>query len=57
MNVMFSSKSDEWATPQDFFDKLNVIFTNLSTTALKRFALLKGDSSLGIAKTLPLFHQ
>ena len=21
--VMFSSKTDQWATPQDFFDKLN----------------------------------
>lgn len=25
-NVHFSSKSDEWATPQDFFDKLNEEF-------------------------------
>ena len=24
--VMFSSKSDMWATPQDFFDKLNLEF-------------------------------
>ena len=24
--VMFSSKSDQWATPQDFFDKLNEEF-------------------------------
>ena len=24
--VMFSSASDEWATPQDFFDKLNAEF-------------------------------
>lgn len=23
LDVMFSSKSMEWATPQDFFDKLN----------------------------------
>ena len=22
-NLMFSSKTDQWATPQDFFDKLN----------------------------------
>lgn len=22
-NLMFSSKTDNWATPQDFFDKLN----------------------------------
>lgn len=26
MNIMFSSKTDEWATPQDFFDKLNEEF-------------------------------
>lgn len=26
MSVHFSSKSDEWATPQDFFDKLNAEF-------------------------------
>lgn len=24
--VLFSSKTDEWATPQDFFDKLNTEF-------------------------------
>ena len=24
--VMFSSKTDQWATPQDFFDKLNAEF-------------------------------
>lgn len=24
--VMFSSKSDQWATPQDFFDRLNEEF-------------------------------
>lgn len=24
--VMFSSKTDQWATPQDFFDKLNEEF-------------------------------
>ncbi len=24
--LMFSSKSDEWETPQDFFDKLNEEF-------------------------------
>ena len=23
MNVMFSSKTSEWATPQEFFDNLN----------------------------------
>lgn len=23
MNVHFSSKTDDWATPQDLFDKLN----------------------------------
>ena len=22
-DVMFSSKTDDWATPQDFFDELN----------------------------------
>jgi phage N-6-adenine-methyltransferase len=26
MDVHFSSKSDMWATPQDFFDKLNAEF-------------------------------
>lgn len=25
-NVMFSSTTDQWATPQDFFDKLNAEF-------------------------------
>lgn len=25
-NVMYSSKSDDWATPQDFFDELNKEF-------------------------------
>ena len=24
--LMFSSKTDMWATPQDFFDKLNKVF-------------------------------
>lgn len=24
--IMFSSKTDDWATPQDFFDKLNLEF-------------------------------
>lgn len=27
MDVMFSKKSDEWATPQDFFDRLNEEFS------------------------------
>ena len=26
-NLMFSSKTDLWSTPQDFFDKLNSEFT------------------------------
>ena len=26
MNVHFSSKTDDWATPQDFFDKLDKEF-------------------------------
>lgn len=26
-NVHFSSKTDEWATPQDFFDELNKEFS------------------------------
>ena len=26
IDVMYSSKSNEWATPQDFFDKLNAEF-------------------------------
>jgi site-specific DNA-methyltransferase (adenine-specific) len=26
MNIHFSSKTNEWATPQDFFDKLNEEF-------------------------------
>ena len=26
INVMYSSKTDEWTTPQDFFDKLNQEF-------------------------------
>ena len=25
-DLMFSSKTDDWATPQDFFDKLNEEF-------------------------------
>lgn len=25
-NVMFSNQSDDWATPQDFFDELNKEF-------------------------------
>ena len=25
-DLMFSSKTDMWATPQDFFDKLNAVF-------------------------------
>lgn len=25
MNIHFSSKTDQWATPQEFFDKLNAI--------------------------------
>ena len=33
--VMFSSTSDEWATPQDLFDRLNAIFHyNLDAAAL-----------------------
>ena len=34
--LMFSSKSDEWATPQDLFDELNAIFlfdVDLASTA------------------------
>lgn len=27
MNVMFSSKTDQWATPQDFFDQLDEKFS------------------------------
>lgn len=26
MNVHFSSATDQWATPQDFFDRLNAVF-------------------------------
>lgn len=26
LSVHFSSKTDQWATPQDLFDKLNVVF-------------------------------
>jgi site-specific DNA-methyltransferase (adenine-specific) len=26
MNVHFSSATDDWATPQDFFDSLNAIY-------------------------------
>lgn len=26
MNVHFSSKTDQWSTPQDFFDELNKQF-------------------------------
>lgn len=26
LSVMFSSQTDEWATPQEFFDKLNEEF-------------------------------
>lgn len=25
-DLMFSSKTDLWATPQDFFDKINSVF-------------------------------
>ncbi|KAB0665642.1 adenine methyltransferase [Oryzomonas japonica] len=33
--LMFSSETDMWATPQDFFDRLNIIFRfNLDVCAL-----------------------
>lgn len=28
--VMFSSKTDQWSTPQDFFDKLNEEFLKVN---------------------------
>ena len=31
--VMFSSKTDQWETPQDFFDKLNAEFNLVLDTA------------------------
>ena len=27
LNVMYSSKTDQWATPQDFYEKLNMEFS------------------------------
>lgn len=34
--VMFSSKSDEWATPQEFFDEINKEFNfNLDACATR----------------------
>lgn len=42
MNVHFSSKSDDWATPQDFFDELNKEFKfNLDPCADKENAKCK----------------
>lgn len=42
MNVHFSSKTPEWATPQDFFDKLNAEFRfNLDPCATKENAKCK----------------
>lgn len=39
MSVHFSSKSDEWSTPQDLFDKLNAIHKfNLDVCATKENA-------------------
>ena len=41
-DVMFSSKSDLWATPQDFFDKLNAEFNfTLDVCALPENAKCK----------------
>lgn len=42
MNVHFSSKTDEWATPQEFFDALNKEFRfNLDPCADKKNAKCK----------------
>ncbi len=42
MNVHFSSQSNEWATPQDFFDELNKEFDfNLDPCATKENAKCK----------------
>lgn len=42
MNVHFSSKTDEWETPQDFFDKLNDEFHfTLDVCALSQNAKCK----------------
>lgn len=39
LNVMFSSETDLWATPQDFFDKYNKIYNfNLDVCANKENA-------------------
>lgn len=51
MNVHFSSKTNEWATPQDFFDKLNQEFgftldvaaTDENTKVLGRYFTEKDD--------------
>lgn len=42
MNVHFSSKTDLWATPQDFFDKYNAIYNfNLDVCANEENAKCK----------------
>ena len=42
MNVHFSSKTPEWATPQDVFDKLNIEFRfTLDPAATKKNAKCK----------------
>lgn len=42
LEVMYSSKTDDWATPQDFFDKLNAEFNfTLDVCALPENAKCK----------------
>ena len=48
-NVHFSSATNEWATPQDFFDKLNTQFDfNLDPCATAENAKCKSFSLLKI---------
>ena len=53
--LMFSSKSNEWATPQDLFDKLNAVYhfnldpasTNENAKCEKHFT----ENENGLAKS------
>ena len=60
MNVHFSSKTDEWATPQSFFDKLNDEFhfsldvcATRENAKCKQFFTVEDD---GLAQHWPLFE-
>lgn len=55
--VMFSSASDEWATPQELFDRLNKIFRfNLDAAATEESKLCRSYDE-GYAEAKRVFDK